>query len=279
MAKPEPLLEASARLWIVGCGNMGAAMLERWLATGLAPGRVTIVDPDPLVRPDGVNVHDTPELAAGAPDIVLLAVKPQMLATVAATLAPALNSGTILISILAGASLATLRAQLPTAGPIVRAMPNLPVAIGSGVIAVHGEGTAIEHHRVARLLAPLGAVEWLSSETQFDAVTALSGSGPAFVCRFVEALSAGGAALGLDQAQAARMALATVSGTAALLAARAETPAAMARRVTSPNGTTAAGLAILDDSGDFARRISATLTAATERAIELAAQTQATTPT
>lgn len=275
MEKPEPLLESNARLWIVGCGNMGGAMLDRWLTSGVSPANILIIDPAPATKPADVLVCDSPDPNAAMPDIVLLAIKPQMLASVAARLAPRLGSGTIVLSILAGASIATLRTHLPGTGAIVRAMPNLPVAIGSGVVAVYGEGRTADHDRLARLLAPLGMVEWLDSEAQFDAVTALSGSGPAFVCRFIDALTAGGTALGLGQAQAARMALATVAGTASLLAARAESPDAMARRVTSPNGTTAAGLAVLDDDGSFAQRVSATLAAAADRAAELAAQAAA----
>ena len=118
-------------------------------------------------------------------------------------------------------------------------------------------------------MVPLGAVEWLDAEAHFDAVTALSGSGPAFVARFIEAMSAGGAALGLPEAQAARMALATVGGTAALLEASGEDSAAMARRVSSPNGTTQAGLAVLDEGGAFKARVASTLMAAARRSAEL----------
>lgn len=271
MAKPEGGSAARTRLWIVGCGNMGGAMLDRWLATGFAPDQVTIIDPQLSHPPVGVTVHAEPDPRAAAPDIVLLAVKPQMLDAVATTLAPCLTPDSLLVSILAGASLATLRSGLAPCRNIVRAMPNLPVAIGNGVVALHGDVDAETRATTSALMAPLGMVEWLATETQFDAVTALSGSGPAFVCRFIEAMAAGGAALGLDAAQAERMALATLSGTATLLTQRQESPATMARRVTSPNGTTEAGLAILDSEKLFAKQVAATLKAAANRAAELAA--------
>lgn len=271
MAKPESNGATPKRLWIVGCGNMGGAMLDRWLATGIAPDQVTIIDPQLSQPPAGITVHAGPDPRAATPDIVLLAVKPQMLDAVAATLVPCLAADSLLISILAGASLATLRRSVAPCRNIVRAMPNLPVAIGVGVVALHGEVDAEARATTSALMAPLGMVEWLATETQFDAVTALSGSGPAFVCRFIEAMAAGGTALGLDAAQAERMALATLLGTATLLTQRQESPAAMARRVTSPNGTTEAGLAILDHDTLFAQQVAATLKAAADRAAELAA--------
>lgn len=270
MARLDPAIFAKRTLWIVGCGNMGRAMLDCWLNCGLDPAQVTVIDPALPAIGQGIRVLAVPDPDALPPDMLLLSVKPQVIDLVATAIAPRVAGETVLISILAGVTHARLRARFTGAGSIVRAMPNLPVAIGAGVVALHGGVDQPEAaEQVGALMAPLGAVEWLDSEAHFDAVTALSGSGPAFVARFIEAMSAGGVALGLPESQAARMALATIGGTAALLVAQSETPAAMARRVTSPNGTTQAGLAVLDADDVFVARVAATLKAAAQRSIEL----------
>lgn len=270
MARPDRLDFDGETLWVIGCGNMGRAMLDRWLDCGLDPGAVTVIDPAiPRLR-DGVRVVAMVEPDAPPPTLALLAVKPQLLDTVAKALATRFGRETTLVSILAGVTLDSLRARFAVPKHIVKAMPNLPVAIGKGVVALYGD--IDPPTPLSALMALLGAVEWLDAEAHFDAVTALSGSGPAFVCRFVEAMAMGGAALGLPTEQAARMALATVGGTAALLDCKGESPAAMARRVTSPNGTTQAGLAILDEGDEFARRVRTTLAAAAARSAALAAE-------
>ena len=269
MARLDPDVLAGGTLWIVGCGNMGRAMLDRWLACGLEPAKVTVIDPALPVVGQGVTVLATPDEDAPQPSVLLLAVKPQMLDTVAAAIAPRMARETLLVSILAGVTLSALRARFPVPANLARAMPNLPVAIGAGVVALYGVAGRPEAVRLDALMTPLGVVEWLGAETHFDAVTALSGSGPAFVARFIEAMAQGGAALGLPEAQAARMALATVGGTAAFLETSGEAPAAMAKRVTSPNGTTQAGLAVLDEGAVFAARVADTLAAAARRSAEL----------
>lgn len=270
MARLDSGILGGGTLWIIGCGNMGRAMLGRWIACGLNPESVTVIDPAlPAVGP-GITVLAEPDADAPPPTMLVLAVKPQMVAVAAAAVAPLLARETLLISILAGAKVATLRAHFSKPANIARAMPNLPVAVGAGVVALYGVGDQPDiAAQLEALMAPLGAVEWLGDEAHFDAVTALSGSGPAFVARFIEAMSAGGVTLGLPEAQAARMALATVGGTAALLQAIGEDPAAMAKRVTSPNGTTEAGLATLDEGGAFKASVAATLTAAAKRSVEL----------
>ena len=269
MERLDPEVLEGGTLWIVGCGNMGRAMLDRWVACGLDPAKVTVIDPAlPLVG-QGVTVLAAPEEGAPPPTMLLLAVKPQTLDTVASAIAPRVARETLLVSILAGVTVSALRARFPVPANVARAMPNLPVAIGAGVVALYGVAGRPEAARLDALMAPLGVVEWLGTEAHFDAVTALSGSGPAFVARFIEAMAAGGAALGLPEAQAARMALATVGGTAALLVSSGEAPAAMAKRVTSPNGTTQAGLAVLDEEAVFAARVAATLAAAARRSAEL----------
>jgi pyrroline-5-carboxylate reductase len=270
MARLDSGILGGDTLWIIGCGNMGRAMLDRWIACGLNPRSVTVIDPALPEVGQGIAVSAEPNPDAPPPTMLVLAVKPQVLAAAATAIAPLLARETLLISILAGATVAALRAHFSKPNNIARAMPNLPVAIGAGVVALYG---VVDQPDIAAqleaLMAPLGAVEWLSDEAHFDAVTALSGSGPAFVARFIEAMSAGGVTLGLPEAQAARMALATVGGTAALLETIGEAPATMAKRVTSPNGTTEAGLAVLDEDDAFKARVAATLAAAALRSVEL----------
>jgi pyrroline-5-carboxylate reductase len=254
---------------ICGCGNMGGAMLAGWLAGGFDPARFTVVDPVLVEMPAGVRLLRA--VPSGAFDVVLLGIKPQALGEIAPTIEPA-TRGAIVLSILAGAELDTLSAQFPAAKALVRVMPNLAAAIGKSPLGLFARGlddagrTAVE-----TLLAPLGTAEWLASEDQLDAVTALAGSGPAFVYRFIAALAESGAALGLDSAQAERLARAMVEGAALLAAASPETPAELARRVTSPGGTTAAGLAVIDADQALLRLVEATLRAARDRGAELAA--------
>lgn len=254
---------------IVGCGNMGGAMLAGWLAAGFDPARFTVVDPVLAEAPAGVRLLR--EVPSGAFDVVLLGIKPQALGEVAPALEPA-TRGAIVLSILAGAELATLAAHFPAARALVRVMPNLAAAIGKSPLGLFGHGLdAAGLAGVQAFLDPLGTAEWLASEDQLDAVTALAGSGPAFVYRFIAALAEGGAALGLDPAQAGRLARSMVEGAAMLAANSADEPAELARRVTSPGGTTAAGLAVLDADQAFLRLIEATLRAARDRGAELAA--------
>ena len=261
------------KILICGCGNMGGAMLAGWLAGGLDPLQFTVVDPLLPRAPAGVRLlREVPDERF---EIVLLGIKPQALAEVAPSLAAA-TEGAILLSILAGAELASLAARFPNVAALVRVMPNLAAAIGKSPLGLVSEGLdQAGRARVEQLLTPLGTAEWLASEAQLDAVTALAGSGPAFVYRFIAALSEGGAALGLDPAQADRLARAMVEGAAMLAAASPDDTAELARRVTSPGGTTAAGLAVLDAEGTFARIVAEVLRAARDRGAELAAAARA----
>ncbi len=248
-------------------------MLAGWLRGGLEASRFTVVDPMMAQAPNGVRLLRDLSEDGGAPfDAILLGVKPQMLDAVAPQLAPLVGSGTVLLSILAGVELASLAARFPQAGALVRIMPNLAAAIGKSPMGLAGHGLdAAGQARVTALLAPLGTPEWLASEGLLNAVTALGGSGPAFVYRFIDALTQGGAEIGLPADQALRLALATVEGAAALAAASEHSPAELARRVASPGGTTEAGLKVLDERGAIARLIAATLTAARDRSVEMAA--------
>ncbi|MEJ5978727.1 pyrroline-5-carboxylate reductase [Novosphingobium sp. PS1R-30] len=259
---------------IIGCGNMGGAMLAGWLAGGIAPSRFTVVDPVLAEAPRGVTLLR--ELPKGARfDVVMLGVKPQMLAEVAPTIAPLIGSDTTLLSILAGAELATLATLFPAAGARVRIMPNLSAAIGRSPIALATQAIDADRQaEVTALMDPLGTPEWIP-EDQFDVVTALAGSGPAFVYRFIDALAAGAAALGLDAGQAQRLALATVEGASLLAAASEHSPGELARRVASPGGTTQAGLDVLDADSALARLAQDTLKAAADRNAEMAKATRA----
>lgn len=256
---------------IVGCGNMGGAMLSGWLAAGLAPGMFTIVDPVLAQAPAGVRLLREPE--PGMFDVVLLGVKPQMLAEVAPAVEPLVGPRTILVSMLAGVELATLAKHFPRAIARVRLMPNLAASLGKSPLALAGKDVSADHAAALEsLLAPLGHVEWLPGEDLFDLVTALAGSGPAFVYRFIDALAQAAAALGMGPEQAGRLAIATVGGAVSLAVSSEDSPGELARKVASPGGTTEAGLKVLDDGQALARLLEATLRAARDRGAEMAAQ-------
>jgi len=254
---------------LVGCGNMGGAMLTGWLAAGADPARFTVVDPVLAEAPRGVELLR--ELPQRQFDAVQVGVKPQILDEVAPAIAALTDSGTTVLSLLAGVELASLAARFPNAKGHVRVMPNLAVAIGKAPIALVAGGLdAIERDAVTALMQPLGTPEWLEDEALFDLVTALAGSGPAFVYRFIDALASGAAALGLPQDQSERLALAMVEGAALLASASPHAPAELARRVASPGGTTQAGLDVLDAGNALANVVEATLVAARDRSTEMA---------
>jgi len=258
---------------LIGCGNMAGAMLARWLDSGLPPERVTVLRPSGKPVADGVRVVTTLDQPVAPGTIVLLGFKPQQLGDVAPVLADKIGEGTILLSILAGLPVARLREAFPQAGAIVRCMPNLPVRIGKGVsILQAGDDADVAVRATATTLCDaLGLVEWLDDERLFDAATALSGCGPAFVYRFIDAFAAAGAALGLDPRAAARMALATVEGAAISAAASTTPPAAMADAVASKGGMTREGLDILDRPDGILTLLDETLRAARDRGVALAA--------
>jgi len=262
-----------APFWLLGAGNMGGALLRRWVEAGLDPVGVTAIDPGSPALSAGVRHLAAIPADGEAPATLMLAVKPQLLDALSPTLAPLVGPETLLISILAGVEIESLRARFPHARRILRVMPNTPVAIGKGVMALHGHGIdAGEAAAIEAWMRPLGLVEWIADEALFNAVTALSGSGPAFLFRFIDAMAKAGAALGLPADQAARMALATVEGAAGLAAIADEPPAVLADRVASPRGTTRAGLDVLDADAAIDRLVGDTLGAAERRGAELAAE-------
>lgn len=260
-------LAGAGPLWLVGCGNMGGAMLRAWRSAGLSGDDVLVIDPAASAI-EGVRVVAAPP--AGAPPAVLvLAVKPQSLDMVAPVLAPYAGAGTQLVSILAGVDVASLRARFPNVGGIARLMPNLAAMVGRGVTLLHADAGA-DRALAEALAAAAGHAEWLDDEGLFDAGTALSGCGPAFLFRFVDALADAGRDLGLAPDVAARLALATVDGAARFAAAADADPAVLADRVASPGGATREGLNVLDRPDGLRALLDATLRAAARRSQELA---------
>lgn len=269
---------ADQRLLLVGCGNMGRAILDAWLRSGMAPpGSILVLDPLATDLPAKVrgyaDVTDLP--SEEPPSVIVLAVKPQQIEQVAAALRRRnIGRDALLLSILAGVPLARLEKLFPRA-IAVRFMANLaaafglsPVAVSVGELQLLPSDTALVHH----VLEPLGPIEWLRNEDELHAVTALAGSGPGFVYRFLAALAQAGAAIGLEPGSASRMALATVQGAAALAERSGEEFAALAARVASKGGTTEAGLAVLDRDDALAELVGRTLRAASERSRELAGE-------
>lgn len=261
--------------WLVGCGNMAGAMLEWWLECGIDRSKITVIRPSGRSVGDGVRVLTTyPE--DEVPALVMLGTKPQKINEVAPLLAPILDPQTILISILAGIELASLRTRFPAPRLIVKAMPNTPVKLGKGITNLftdrrEEEGLAL----IEALMGALGAVEHYDEERQFQAAGILTGAGPAFLFRFIDALAGAGASIGLDEDQAARLAGAMVEGAVALAASEQETPAALAERVASPGGTTRAGLNVLDADEALNALLRQTLEAGLKRSLEMAEEARA----
>ena len=261
-------LDRLGPVWLIGCGNIGGAMLRRWIAAGMAPESVTVVTRGAASLPAGVrHLHAMP--SGERPETLILAVKPQQLGDVAPLLAEMRPA--ILVSILAGVDCATLADRIP-AGGVVRAMPNLPVAIGQGVTSLFTTSDDPDvRAKAAALAAPLGHYEWIDAESLFDAVTALAGSGPGFVFRFIDAMARAGEAIGIPADQAARLALATVAGSTAMARDADVPPATLADRVASKGGSTRKGLDILDHDDAFVDLLTRTLDAAWRRNIDMAA--------
>lgn len=262
------LQDFSRPVLMIGCGTMAGAILSRWLEVGLDPARVTVVDPGRSAPPaPGVVLLSSLPHAIPARAIIILGVKPQSLPDIAPALSPLLGADHLIVSMLAGVTIAGLRAALGQGAELVRIMPNTPVALGKGVVALYADDTAhsVTLADVAELLAPLGLVERMADESQFNLVTALTGCGPAFVFRFVDALAKSAAKLGLDADQAARLALATVEGASALAAQAEDAPALLADKVASKGGMTREGLDVMDENDRLIALLSDTLRAARDR--------------
>lgn len=258
-------------LVMLGCGKMGQAMLEGWLAGGLAPASVWVIDPNPSDWVTAQGVHVNEDLPAD-PAVALIAVKPQFMEAALPQLQPLGGGGTLFVSVAAGTSIAYYESVLGEGTRIVRAMPNTPAAVGKGITAIIGNANATEGDAdlAEALLSAVGQVVRLSDEDQIDAVTGVSGSGPAYVFYMIDALAAAARAEGLPDEMAMQLAKATVAGAGALAEAADETPEQLRINVTSPNGTTQAGLEVLmDDAKGLTPLIRATVGAAANRAREL----------
>ncbi|MEG3179590.1 pyrroline-5-carboxylate reductase family protein [Sphingomonas sp. LT1P40] len=257
-------------LWLIGCGNMAGAMLRRWVSAGaLNASDVFVLNRREQDLPEGVRQGRV--LPEGAlPDAVMLGVKPQQIDDVAGQVAARIAGVPVLVSILAGVEEAALAARF-NVGSVVRAMPNLPVEIGKGVVVLTSDNAGAEARAGAEaLMAPLGLIEWVDA-VRYNAVGTLSGCGPAYAYRFIDALAAAGVALGVPADQALRLALATLEGGALLAAGSTDTPGALADKVASPGGSTRAGLNLLDADGALNRLVAATLAASVRRDAEMAA--------
>lgn len=261
---------------LVGCGNMGYAMLEGWLASGrLATGDVAVVEPAAPLRERaatlGVAAHaDASGLADAAPRLVIFAVKPQVILDVVPAYARFRDSATYL-SVAAGTPISAFEAALGAEAAIIRCMPNTPAAIGKGmmVLAGNGRADAATETFVRDLLSANGEVATIDDEALMDAVTAVSGSGPAYVFHFIECLTAAAEAAGLPTETAKLLAMQTVHGAAALAAESRTEPGELRRQVTSPNGTTAAALSVLMGDDRLKVLVTEAVEAARLRSIEL----------
>jgi pyrroline-5-carboxylate reductase len=276
MTSPGTLAHMNKTVLLVGAGKMGSALLEGWLALGLEPRHTAVLEPQPsrelsALAGRGLQLNLTAN-AVGEVSAIVIAVKPQVAPEVVPTLASYVGAGTVVVSIMAGRTLAFLEQVLSQRTALVRAMPNTPAAIGRGItVAVPNQRvSARQRELVHALLSATGAVEWIADEALMDAVTAVSGSGPAYVFLLAGALAQAGASAGLPADLAARLARATVAGSGELLARSALDPMSLRQNVTSPGGTTAAALEVLLAPHGLAQLMERAVLAATARSRQLA---------
>src|SRR5262245_16518529 len=262
-------------LVLVGAGKMGGAMLGGWLARGLKPKQISVIEPQPdktvkaLTR-RGLKLNPKAKVAAAS--AVVIAVKPQSAPDALNPLAGYIDKSTLVLSIMAGRTIAFLERSLPPGTAIVRAMPNTPAAIGRSISVAVASPKVSAHQRsqASNLLAAIGKVEWVPEEALMDAVTALSGSGPAYVFLLAETMASAGIAAGLPPALAIRLARETVAGAGELLQRSDVDAATLRQNVTSAGGTTAAALEVLMGPGGFDRLLTQAIGAATRRSRDLA---------
>lgn len=264
-------------LLVVGAGKMGGALLEGWIAGGLDPSRIIVQDPSPpseiaqFLERHGVRTEPTLPSLPAPPAVILAAVKPQVMDQVFAPLAPLAGPATVVISIAAGKTIASFERRLAPGIAVVRAMPNTPAQVGRGITAcvANAATTPAQKETATALLSAVGEVVWLDREEDMDAVTAVSGSGPAYVFLLAECLEEAGRAAGLSPELAAALARATVSGAGELLHRSALDAATLRQNVTSPGGTTAAALAVLMREGGLKALMTEAVAAAVRRSREL----------
>ncbi|ASM75510.1 pyrroline-5-carboxylate reductase (plasmid) [Pseudosulfitobacter pseudonitzschiae] len=264
------------RIILLGAGNMGYAMLDGWLRQDPML-EVHVVEPVATLRgrADALGATTVPTLSdlpeGIQPDLVVLVVKPQMVAPILAKCGKFAGGHTTFLSVAAGITLGSMRAALPEAAPIIRCMPNTPAAIGEGMIVLCAGADVPSAARrfVQVLMASSGAVSWITDEAQMDAVTAISGSGPAYVFHFIEVLAEAGQSLGLPADTAAILAVQTIAGAGRMAVMSDASPSALRAQVTSPNGTTAAALAVLMQGQALKQLVERAALAAYARSIEL----------
>lgn len=267
MTRPESIL-------LVGCGKMGGALMDGWIGRGTPPDAIYVVDP---MQPDlpagvagGAAFEDIPD--GFAPSVVVLAVKPQVMDKVLAPYSAIVRPETVFLSIAAGRTIASFEAVLGAEAHIVRAMPNTPAAVGRGITVLARNAVVSKHQReaCAALMSAVGKVAWVDDEGLIDAVTGVSGSGPAYVFHLVEAMAAAGVAAGLAPDLAMQLARETVAGSGELLARSADDAATLRENVTSPGGTTAAALDILMAQDGLTALMTRAILRAAQRSRELA---------
>jgi len=267
-------------LLLAGCGKMGGAMLAGWIDDGLPPANVHIVEPADELRENLIADYEVLAVAADdalptdlKPDIVILAVKPQMMDAVAPAYARFVGPGTAFLSIAAGKTIAAFEKLLGNDAAIIRAMPNTPAAVGRGMtVCVPNEHVSDDQRSLAQtLLEAVSKVAWVEDEALMDAVTGVSGSGPAYVFQMTECLAKAGEEAGLPRELARQLARATVCGAGELMHLSADEPETLRKNVTSPGGTTAAGLEVLmDPETGWERIVVRAVEAAAKRSRELA---------
>lgn len=266
------------RVVLVGCGNMGYAMLSGWLRSGkLVAGEAFVLEPNAALREKAEKLGSATAAEPGAlpsdlaPNLVIFAVKPQVMRDVVPAYRRFAGSGATFLSIAAGTPIATFEDLLGPFTPIVRCMPNTPAAIGKGMMVVVSNPHVNKETKafVADLLSASGQVATVDDEKLMDAVTAVSGSGPAYVFHFIEALTAAAQKAGLPAETAKLLAMQTVYGAASLAAESNEDPGVLRQQVTSPNGTTAAALAVLMGEDRLTKLVTEAVEAARLRSIEL----------
>lgn len=271
-------LQIDGTLWLAGAGNMGLALLSGWLAQGLPPDRILVQDPAPspeakaLAALHGIAVQAKLAVGTPPPAVLVVAVKPQVMDEVFADLARRVSAGTLVLSIAAGRTIAGFERQLPAKAPVVRAMPNMAVSVGRGITVCVPNAHVSPAQRATSdgLLRAVGEVAWVDDEGLLDAVTAVSGSGPAYVFYLAECLAEAGVKAGLSPELAQKLASATVAGAGELLHRSKDDAGTLRQRVTSTGGTTHAALQILMADKGLAALMREAVAAATRRSRELA---------
>ncbi len=272
-------IDIGGPLLLVGAGKMGSAMAAGWLEQGLAPQDLVIQDPAPCE--DAQKLISEHELVSGEnpalpspPAIIVLAIKPQMMARILPTLAEKANEQTLFLSIAAGQNLKTLASHLGDKQPIVRAMPNTPASIGRGmsVACANETATGVQVEHCITLLSAVGEIAWIDDEALMDAVTAVSGSGPAYLFALTECMALAGINQGLDAKLAWQLAKTTMQGAGALMRHSPDNPVILRKNVTSPGGTTQAALEVLMGKKGLPKLMDKTIRAATQRSKELSGE-------